>query len=136
MADELQLQNEKNSSLRESLSKKYEMLDVKGREIEKLGDQLNLLRINNGTLKKDFGAQSAKVLTVSQELVSQYEKFRWVDIKFKEFESSEAQLKAKISQLTESIAKLGKEFFDQQIIRLDSQGPSQNITGAKRRNDG
>jgi DNA repair ATPase RecN len=111
MADELQLQNEKNSSLRESLSKKYEMLDIKGREIEKLGDQLNLLRINNGTLKKDFGAQSAKVLTVSQELLSTYEKFKGADSKFKEFESSQAQLKTTITQLTESNAKLGKEFF-------------------------
>jgi DNA repair exonuclease SbcCD ATPase subunit len=127
-SDELQLQNEKNSSLRESLSKKYEMLDLKAREIEKLGDQLNLLRINNGTLRKDFGAQSAKCLTVSQELSLTYEKFKGADSKFKEFESLEAQLKATISQLTESNTKLGIKKIDQAKIRPDSGGPSQNIT--------
>ena len=47
--DELQLQSEKNSSLRESLSRKYEIIERKGGEVDKLNDHLNLLRINNGT---------------------------------------------------------------------------------------
>lgn len=96
---ELRKQNEKNSSLRESLSNKYDTILAKSREIEKLKETITQKSIENNNYKNEIQKQNKNNIELKKNFEKKFHSLQNSETKINDFKQKFQETSNKLEEL-------------------------------------